>query len=52
MLMWLPNIDFAASSQNFILPGSVTVDVVVDVTIESAAVVTVQGTPDITIPVD
>ena len=52
MLLWLPNIDFAASSQNFILPDSVTVGAVADVTIESAAVVTVQDAPDIAIQVD
>jgi hypothetical protein len=52
MLLWLPNIDFAASSQNFILPDSVTVEAAGDVTIESATVVTVQSAPDITIQVD
>ena len=52
MLLWLPNIDFAASSQNFILPDSVTVGAVGDVAIESAAVMPVQGAPDIAVQVD
>ena len=52
MLLWLPNIDFAASSQNFILPDSVEVGAVGDVTVQSAAVVAVQGAPDVTIQVD
>ncbi len=52
MLLWLLNIDFAASSQNFILPDSVTVGAAANVTIQSEAVVTVQIAPDVTIQVD
>ena len=52
MLLWLPNIDFAASSQNFILPDSVTVGAAADVTVQGGAAVTVQDAPDIPIQVD
>ena len=52
MLFWLTNINFAASSQNFIPPDSVEVGAVGDVTVEGAAAVSVLAAPDVTIQVD
>ncbi len=53
MLLWLRNIDFAASPQGFTLPGSVEVGEVADVTVNSGTVaVVVTASPDITIQTD